>query len=125
MCAYLATSSPRATATACPLGHPLFTACPLNPNPPGHVPSGAHIILYPVATSVGSMQQCRIPPMAVGCPHVHAVAVPISQLQQPLVNLQPRSYAAVPWALVKGLAVRRKQPPRGVCIAQQPKVSDY
>jgi hypothetical protein len=62
--------------------------------------------------------------MAMGYPRVH-VAVPITQPQQPLVHLQPRSYAAVPRALVAGVAVHPEQPPRGVPIAAPPKVSDF
>ncbi|TVU47813.1 hypothetical protein EJB05_07422, partial [Eragrostis curvula] len=123
--AYLATSSPRGTGAAAAPGPPLFTGRPLNPNPPGHAASGApHGILYPVATSAGSVQHRRIPPMALGYPRTHAVAVPIAQPQQPLMHLQPRSYAAIPRALVAGVAVRPEQPPRGVPIAPQPKVSD-
>ncbi|GJN40552.1 hypothetical protein PR202_gb29783 [Eleusine coracana subsp. coracana] len=123
--AYLATSSPRGAAAPSAPGPPLFTGRPLNPNPPGHAASAPHGILYPVATSAGSVQHRRVPPMALGYPRAHPVAVPIAQPHQPLVHLQPRSFAAVPRALVAGVAVRPEQPPRGIPIAPQPKVSDY
>jgi hypothetical protein len=114
---YLATSSPRGTAAASAPAPSLFTARPLNPNPPGHAASAAHGILYPVATLTGPVQQRRVPPMGVGYPRSH-VAVPIAHPHQ------PQSYAALPRALVAGVAVRPEQPPRGVPIVPQPKVSD-
>jgi hypothetical protein len=103
--AYLATSSPRGIAAASAPAPSLFTARPLNPNPPRHAASAAHGILYPVATLTGSVHQRRVPPMGVGYPRSH-VAVPIVNPHQPLVHLQPWSYAAVPRALVAGVAVR-------------------
>jgi len=131
--AFLATSSPRATAAA--PAPPLFTGRPLNPNPPGHGSSVPHGILYPVlrsastsnsAAAAATAQLRRVPPMAVGYPRTHAVAVPIAQQQQqPLVRELPRSFAAVPRALVAGVAARPEQPPRGVPIASQPKVSEF
>ncbi|KAK3150971.1 hypothetical protein QOZ80_3AG0239990 [Eleusine coracana subsp. coracana] len=121
--AYLATSSPRGAAAPSAPGPPLFTGRPLNPNPPGHAAPAPHGILYPVATSAGSVQHRRVPPMALGYPRAHAVAVPIPQPHQPLVHLQPRSFAAVPRALVAGVAVRPEQPPRGIPIAPQPKIN--
>ncbi|XP_062210484.1 uncharacterized protein LOC133911982 [Phragmites australis] len=126
--AFLATSSPRAAAAAAP-APPLFTGRPLNPNPPGHASSAPHGILYPIATSAAAAHHRRgVPPVAVGYPRAHAVAVPIAQpQQQPLAyahaHAQPRSFAAVPRALVAGVAVRPEQPPRGVPIAPQPKVN--
>lgn len=60
--------------------------------------------------------------MAVGYPRTHAVAIPIAQ-QQPLVHAQPRSFAAVPRALVTGVSTGSEQPPRGVPIGSQPKVN--
>ncbi|KAL6596320.1 hypothetical protein ACP70R_047684 [Stipagrostis hirtigluma subsp. patula] len=126
--AFLATSSPRGGgAPAAAPAPPLFTGRPLNPNPPGHAASAPHGILYPVATSaaaaVAAGQHRRIPPIAVGYPRAHAVAVPIAQPQQHLVHAHPRSYASVPRALVAGVAARPEQPPRGVPIAPQPKVN--
>ncbi|XP_066354496.1 proline-rich receptor-like protein kinase PERK2 [Miscanthus floridulus] len=129
--AFLATSSPRASAAA--PAPPLFTGRPLNPNPPGHGSSVPHGILYPVLRSASTSNSAaaavtahlrRVPPMAVGYPRTHAVAVPIAQQQQqPLVRELPRSFAAVPRALVAGVAARPEQPPRGVPIASQPKVN--
>ena len=129
--AFLATSPPPATAAA--PAPPLFTGRPLNPNPPGHGSSVPHGILYPALRSASTSNSAaaavnaqlrRVPPMAVGYPRTHAVAVPIAQ-QQPLVRELPRSFAAVPRALVAGVAARPEQPPRGVPIASQPKVSDF
>ncbi|WVZ60413.1 hypothetical protein U9M48_010437 [Paspalum notatum var. saurae] len=60
--------------------------------------------------------------MAVGYPRAHAVPVPIAQPQQTPVHSQPRSFVAVPRALVAGVAARPEQPPRGVPIAPPPKV---
>ncbi|KAL6867546.1 hypothetical protein ACP4OV_015570 [Aristida adscensionis] len=119
--AFLASSSPRtATAAAAGQAPPLFTGRPLNPNPPGHDASAPHGILYPIATSAA--QHRRVPPVAVGYPRAHPVAVPIAQPQH-LVHAHPRSYASVPRALVAGVAARPEQPPRGVPIVPQPKVN--
>ncbi|XP_062216291.1 uncharacterized protein LOC133916573 isoform X2 [Phragmites australis] len=131
-----AATSPPAPATSHPLPRaflaaaatavqapPLFTGRPLNPNPPSHVSAAPHGILYPVATSAGTaaaVQHRRVPTVALGYPHAHAVAVPIAQ---PLVHAQHRSFAAVPRALVASVALRPEQPPRGVPIAPQPKVN--
>ncbi|WVZ56122.1 hypothetical protein U9M48_006699 [Paspalum notatum var. saurae] len=123
--AFLATSSPRAAAAS--PAPPLFTGRPLNPNPPGHVSSASHGILYPVAksipTSAAAAQLRRVPPTAVGYPRAHAVAVPVAQPQQAPVHTQPRSFVAVPRALVAGVAARPEQPPRGVPIAPPPKIN--
>ncbi|KAG2542274.1 hypothetical protein PVAP13_9NG844800 [Panicum virgatum] len=118
--AFLATSSPRAAAAA--PAPPLFTGRPLNPSAPGHVSSAPHGILYPVAKPVAP-QLRRVPPIAVGYPRAHPVAVPVAQPSQPLVPSQLRSVASVPRAHVAGMAARPQQPPRGVPIAPQPKVT--
>lgn len=128
--AFLAASSPRAAAAAAaaPPVPPLFTGRPLNPSAPGHASSAApHGILYPVTKPIptpAAAQLRRVPPMAVGYSRAHPVAVPIAQPPpQPLVHSQPRSFAAVPRALVAGVVARpEQQPPRGVPIAPQPKV---
>ncbi|XP_022679107.1 formin-like protein 6 isoform X2 [Setaria italica] len=124
--AFLASSSPRAAAAAPPVP-PLFTGRPLNPSAPGHASSAPHGILYPVTKPISTSaaaQLRRVPPMAVGYPRAHPVAVPIAQPPQPLVHSQPRSFAAVPRALVAGVVARpEQQPPRGVPIAPQPKVN--
>lgn len=130
--AFLATSSPRAIVAA--PAPPLFTGRPLNPNPPAHGSSVPHGILYPVLKSASTSNSAaaavtaqlrRVPPMAVGYPRTHAVAIPIAQQQQPLVHAQPRSFAAVPRALVTGVSTGSEQPPRGVPIGSQPKVSEF
>ncbi|CAL4929993.1 unnamed protein product [Urochloa decumbens] len=120
--AFLATTSPRAAAAA--PAPPLFTGRPLNPSAQGHASSAPHGILYPVArpvptTAAAAAQLRRVPPMAVGYPRAHPVAVPIAQPPQPLVHSQPRSFAAVPRALVANVVARPEQLPRGVLIAPQ------
>jgi hypothetical protein len=122
---YLSTSSPRANASVSDSGPPLFTECRLNPNPPGHAASAAHINLSPIATSAGSVQQHCIPPMAMGYPHADAVTAPITQPPQPMMHLRPGSYTVMPHALVKGVAVRLEQSPRRVPITPHPKVCEF
>uniref|UniRef100_A0A453IK01 Uncharacterized protein n=1 Tax=Aegilops tauschii subsp. strangulata TaxID=200361 RepID=A0A453IK01_AEGTS len=131
--AFLATSTaPQRAANSTPPPPPLFTGRPLNPNP-SHA-SPAHGILYPVATSSSipaaaaaaaavAANHRRAPPIGVAYPRAHAVAVPVTApSQQPQAPAQPRSYAAVPRAVVAGVTPRPEHPPRGVPIAPHPQL---